>query len=70
MSETTDAIQWAILLFATYVFGGKGVTATKDIFSTIKGKTTNGTQTTQTSSTSTTTTGNIPPGKKEEDMCT
>ena len=32
MSSTIDALQWAILLFAAYVFGDKGVTATKEVF--------------------------------------
>lgn len=31
-----DALQWAILLFAAYVFGAKGVDATKQIFKTAK----------------------------------
>jgi hypothetical protein len=31
MQTIVDALQWAILLFAAYVFGGKGVEATKNI---------------------------------------
>lgn len=29
-----ESIQWAILLFAAYVFGGKGVNAVKQVFKT------------------------------------
>lgn len=38
MLTIIDALQWAILLFAAYVFGDKGVVATKDIITTVKGK--------------------------------
>lgn len=32
MQTIIDSVQWAILLFAAYVFGGKGVDATKTVF--------------------------------------
>ena len=32
METIIDSIQWAILLFAGYVFAGKGVDATKSVF--------------------------------------
>jgi amino acid permease len=35
MDSIIDALQWAIFLFAAYVFGGKGIDATKQIY---KGK--------------------------------
>lgn len=38
MLTIIESLQWAILLFAAYVFGDKGVVATKEIITTVKGK--------------------------------
>jgi len=38
MTTIIDSVQWAILLFAAYVFGTNGVSATKDIFKITNGK--------------------------------
>ncbi len=48
MQTIIDSIQWAILLFAAYVFGTSGVTATKDIFKIKNGVPTSDSQPKQT----------------------
>jgi hypothetical protein len=69
-----DSLQWAILLFAGYVFAGKGITATKDIF---KNKSSDSTTATTTATVTTTATSTAAPAvtkppsiKNEEDLCT
>ena len=78
MTTIIDAIQWAILLFAAYVFGGKSIDATKQVFK-IKNNQDNSTPTNTTTniSTDTSTTTNISTNastptniKNEEDLCT
>lgn len=66
-----DSLQWAILLFATYVFGDKGILVTSEFF---KSKNKNSTSTTNLndnlSKQPSQPTNSIPDGKKEENLCT
>jgi len=70
MTTIIEALQWAILLFAAYVFGGKGIEATKQVFKIKNEKdTTDGNDTTNPPVKTPT-----PPANngntKEEDLCT
>jgi hypothetical protein len=69
MITIIEALQWAILLFAAYVFGGKGIEATKHVL-----KMKNEKDTSQKSDTANNQTDIPSPTTnretKEEDLCT
>jgi len=80
METIIDSIQWAILLFAGYVFAGKGVDATKSVFKmktdattpTVPIKPTDAPKPAEESKSTTDTKlpKDLTGGKKEEDLCT
>jgi len=71
MTTIIDSIQWAILLFAAYVFGGKGVNIAKNVFNKKdNSSSTPPTNTPTTNAVNDEPQADVPAEKKEEDLCT